>query len=121
MRSRYSAYCLGEVDYLIKTHHPDKRQEGDSQSLKQSIEETQWLGLKVIRHKPSAQLATVEFIGFYQEEPIGQLHEKSCFIKQDGKWFYVDGDILPSIKLSRNESCFCGSKKKFKKCHGKEI
>jgi len=120
MRSRYSAYCLDKIDYLINTLHPDKRQGDDwKEELKQSIAETQWLGLKIIRHKPAGSSATVEFVGFYQGESIEQLHEKSRFIKQDANWFYVDGDILPAIKLARNDLCFCGSNTKFKKCHGK--
>ncbi|NQY26540.1 MAG: YchJ family protein [Piscirickettsiaceae bacterium] len=117
MRSRYSAFCLGKVNYLIDTLHPDKRQLDDVATLKQSIKETQWLGLKIIRHKTQNQEATVEFIGFYQDKPIGQLHERSRFVKQDKQWFYVDGEILPPIKLARNEQCFCGSGRKFKKCH----
>ncbi len=117
MRSRYSAFCLGKVNYLVETLHADKRQLDDVAILKQSIKETQWLGLKIIRHKIQNQEATVEFVGFYQDKPIGQLHEKSRFIKQDGKWLYIDGEQLPTIKLARNEQCFCGSGRKFKKCH----
>jgi|GEM_PF-3215856 len=38
-------------------------------------------------------------------------------IKQNTHWFYVDGELLEDMKLSRNEPCFCGSGKKLKKCH----
>ena len=82
-----------------------------------NAEQTQWLGLKIINHKPSAKTATVEFIAFYQDNPIGQLHEQSRFIQEDEQWYYTDGDILEPIKLSRNEACFCGSGKKLKRCH----
>ncbi|MBE9533232.1 MAG: YchJ family protein [Proteobacteria bacterium] len=117
MRSRYSAFYLGKVSYLIDTLHPNNRQLDDAITLEQSIDETQWLGLRIIKHKALSQTATVEFVGFYQDDPIGQLHERSRFIKHDGLWFYVDGEILPSVKLARNEQCFCGSGHKFKKCH----
>lgn len=115
MRSRYSAFVMGKISYLIDTHHPDKHQTDDEQTLIQTIEHTQWLGLKIINHEQSGENATVEFIAFYQHQPIGQLHECSNFIKQNRHWYYVDGEALPAIKLSRNELCFCGSGKKIKK------
>ncbi|OUR63970.1 zinc chelation protein SecC [Methylophaga sp. 42_25_T18] len=117
MCSRYSAFYLGNIAYLISTLHPNVRQKDDKQTLAQTIEQTQWLGLKIINHKPSAKTATVEFIAFYQDNPIGQLHEQSRFIQEDEQWYYTDGDILEPIKLSRNEACFCGSGKKLKRCH----
>jgi len=116
MCSRYSAFYLGNTSYLIATLHPDKRQSNDERVLKETIEQTQWLGLKIIKHQSHGETATVEFVAFYQDNDIGQLHECSNFIKQSGVWFYIDGDILPSIKISRNETCFCGSGKKSKKC-----
>ncbi|HEC58319.1 MAG TPA: YchJ family protein [Methylophaga sp.] len=117
MRSRYSAFVVGDIGYLIKTLHPDKRQVDDEVVLRQTIEQTRWLGLKIIAHKSAENNATVEFIAFYQDDVIGQLHERSHFIKQNGQWFYVDGEMLPAVKLSRNDLCFCGSGKKLKKCH----
>lgn len=117
MCSRYSAFYLGKVDYLIQTLHPDKRQADDQTTLAQTIKQTKWLGLKIVAHKNSGLKATVEFIAFYQENPIGQLHEKSNFVKESSQWFYNDGEFLEPIKLSRNELCFCGSGKKLKRCH----
>tara|TARA_R110002153_G_scaffold107109_3_gene246780 strand:+ start:34042 stop:34509 length:468 start_codon:yes stop_codon:yes gene_type:complete len=117
MRSRYSAFVTGNLAYLIATQHPDNRQADDETILRQTIKDTQWLGLKIIRHKSAGNNAIVEFVAFYQDEPVGQLHERSYFIKEDKQWFYVDGEILPALKLSRNEVCFCGSGKKIKKCH----
>ncbi len=118
MCSRYSAFCLGNINYLIATLHPDKRKVDDEQALDKTIKQTKWLGLRVIKHKQSGQTATVEFVAFFKNEPIGQLHERSNFIKEGARWFYVDGEFLAPIKLARNELCFCGSGKKFKKCHG---
>lgn len=117
MRSRYSAFVVGDIAYLIATLHPDKRQVDDEAILRQIIEQTHWLGLKIIRHKATGNDATVEFVAFYQDEPTGQLHERSHFIKENKQWFYVDGEMLSPIKLSRNDLCFCGSGKKIKKCH----
>tara|TARA_R110001583_G_scaffold785_5_gene7318 strand:+ start:1585 stop:2052 length:468 start_codon:yes stop_codon:yes gene_type:complete len=117
MRSRYSAFVIGNIAYLIKTLHPDKRQVDDEVILLQTIEQTQWLGLNIISHKTSDNNATVEFVAFYDDEPTGQLHERSNFIKENMQWFYVNGEILSSLKLSRNDPCYCGSGKKIKKCH----
>lgn len=117
MRSRYSAFVISDIAYLIATLHPDKRQVDDEAILGQTCQQTQWLGLKIISHQATGNNAIVEFIAFYQDEPIGQLRERSNFIKQNKQWFYVDGEILAPVKLSRNEPCFCGSGKKIKKCH----
>ena len=118
MCSRYSAFVLKNIPYLIATLHPSKREEDDEPVLKKTMDETQWLGLKIIKHKPTGNTATVEFIAFHQgKSEIEQLHEKSNFVVENKHWFYVDGEILPPVKLSRNEPCFCGSGKKVKKCH----
>lgn len=118
MRSRYSAFCLGEVDYLLDTLHPSKRQPNEREALQASIKETHWLGLKIIDHKEVAELAEVEFVAFYEDAPVSQLHERSRFSREAGRWYYHDGLFLPAIKLGRNEPCFCGSGKKMKHCHG---
>ncbi|PHS70376.1 MAG: zinc chelation protein SecC [Methylophaga sp.] len=118
MCSRYSAFYLGNIAYLIATIHPHQRQDNDEKTLAQTIKQTQWLGLKIIKHSQTEHAAIVEFVAFFQHETVGQLHEKSRFVKEDGQWFYIDGELLPPIKLSRNELCFCGSGKKIKKCHG---
>jgi SEC-C motif-containing protein len=118
MRSRYSAFCIGDINYLITTLHPDYRSKDDEAALRQTIQQTQWLGLKIIKHVPGIWSATVEFVAFYGMNPIQQMHELSRFIRQEGKWFYTNGDMLAPVKLSRNAGCFCGSAKKFKKCHG---
>lgn len=118
MRSRYSAFCLGEVDYLLDTLHPSKRHPGEREALRESIETTQWLGLKVMDHKQAGDRAEVEFVAFYEDAPFSQLHERSRFTREAGRWYYHDGLLLPAIKLGRNEPCFCGSGKKLKHCHG---
>lgn len=117
MRSRYSAFCLGEVDYLLGTLHPSKRQPGEREALMASIQQTQWLGLKILDHKQAGDRAEVEFVAFYEDAPFSQLHERSRFTREAGRWYYHDGLFLPAIKLGRNESCFCGSGKKLKHCH----
>ena len=122
MRSRYTAFCTANIDYLIATHHPTQRQADDRQTLAQTIAHTRWLSLRVLNSDRSQEtngVGTVEFVAFYQSQGnLGQLHERSQFIRQDNRWYYHHGAILDPISLSRNDPCWCGSGKKYKKCHG---
>lgn len=120
MRSRYSAFVLGITDYLINTLHHSKRKPDDHQQLQSTIKSTHWQGLSIISKSAGDEkdnIGEVEFVAFFQEQTIQQLHENSRFIKEDERWYYLDGDHLPPIKLKRNDPCFCGSGKKLKKCH----
>jgi SEC-C motif-containing protein len=122
MRSRYTAYAQGHIGYLMATHHPAKRTMGDRQALQQSIQRTTWLGLTVLKTEQGQSnddTGVVEFVARYASETTGQMHERSRFQKLKGRWFYVDGDLLPPIEPKRNDPCWCGSGKKFKQCHGK--
>ena len=121
MRSRYTAFCQGNVDYLMATLHPAQKKPSDRDELTKSISNTQWLGLTVIsstKGKKNDGSGYVEFEAIYRVKEPGQLHERSKFIKLDGQWFYVEGDILPGTKPKRNEPCWCKSGQKYKDCHG---
>lgn len=119
MRTRYSAFCQGQIDYLIATHHPSQRQGDDRQMLRQTIASTQWVGLRVLHSKQAADIGTVEFVAFYQRiGVVEQLHERAEFVREQGRWFYLRGEILPPITIGRNEPCWCGSGRKYKQCHG---
>jgi SEC-C motif-containing protein len=91
MRSRYSAYVLGLADYLLATWHESTR----PASLSPDEPGLKWLGLDVKRHEAQdADHATVEFVA---KSKLGgrayRLHETSRFVREDGRWFYVDGDF----------------------------
>jgi SEC-C motif domain protein len=108
MRSRYVAYALQREDYLLNTWHISTRP-----VTLQEVNEipTKWLGLEVkksIAHLANAEnlndpnnvndpdKATVEFVARFK---IGgghaeRLHEISRFVREEGRWFYVDGKIL---------------------------
>lgn len=121
MRSRYTAFCQGNIDYLIATHHPTQRRIDDRMTLRQSIQTTTWLGLTIVaaeQGQPKDDVGTVEFVAVFQTDGVQQLHERSQFVKQNGRWFYLRGEILPPWVPKRNEPCWCGSGKKFKQCHG---
>jgi SEC-C motif-containing protein len=91
MRSRYSAFVLGDLAYLLDTWHPSTRPphlDGNEDDLK-------WLGLTIKKHHVTDQHhATVEFVARsrYQGRPQ-RLHETSRFECIDGHWHYIDGDI----------------------------
>jgi len=124
MRSRYTAFCRGDVDYLLATLHPSARQPDDRSQLVATIRETTWLGLRVLAVSQPAHgdRGTVEFVAFYQPKQrnsMGQLHEKSTFVREEGRWFYRDGVQLAPIVIARNDPCWCGSGRKFKQCHAK--
>ncbi|MBE9046187.1 YchJ family protein [Pleurocapsales cyanobacterium LEGE 10410] len=121
MRSRYTAFYRGDVNYLVATLHPDCRKPDDYQALSKSVNHTQWLGLTVLntqKGKKNDVSGYVEFEAIYQIDEPGQLHERSRFVKADGQWFYVDGEILLGTIPKRNQPCWCGSGKKYRQCHG---
>lgn len=92
MRSRYVAYALGRAPYLLATWHPSTR---PAPLDLEAQPPPRWLGLAVKRHEAqSNDRAIVEFVARYK---IGgrayRLHETSRFVCEEGRWFYVDGDI----------------------------
>lgn len=91
MRSRYSAYVLGLDDYLLQTWHGSTRPAG----LAPNPPGLRWLGLEVRRHlQQDENHATVEFVARSRLAGRGQrLHETSRFVREEGRWYYLDGDI----------------------------
>ena len=92
MRSRYSAFVLDRLDYLLATWHARTR----PASLAPDPPGLKWLGLELRHHTPiDAEHATVEFVA---RSKLGgraeRLHELSRFVREEGRWYYVDGDAL---------------------------
>ena len=92
MRSRYSAYVLRLADYLLDTWHPDTR----PSEIDLTADDTKWLGLEVKKHTlQDDSHATVEFVARYRIAGKGhRLHELSRFVREEGRWYYVDGDMM---------------------------
>ena len=92
MRSRYTAFAVGDVDYLRTTWHPDTRPHDLDLD-----DETQWIALQIVateRGGPFDREGSVEFRASYRSaDERGVLHERSRFIRDGGRWFYVDGDV----------------------------
>ena len=89
MRSRYSAFVHKRADYLLSTWHSSTR----PASLDLDAG-TKWLGLEVREHQVTgADTAEVEFVARYRVQGRAvRMHERSRFVREDGRWFYVDGD-----------------------------
>ncbi|MDH5230325.1 MAG: YchJ family metal-binding protein [Gammaproteobacteria bacterium] len=120
MRSRYSAYVLGENDYLLQTWHTKTRPKDIA--IDRNIV---WTGLQIIEantSSDSAERAWVGFVASYEESGrSAKLAERSEFVFENHQWFYLKGEPLQQArvqKLSRNSLCACGSGKKFKRCCG---
>ena len=89
MRSRYSALVLQRRDYLLATWHASQRP-----SSLDFEPGARWLGLEVRRqHTLDAAHAEVEFVARYRVAGRAvRLHENSRFVREDSRWYYVDGD-----------------------------
>jgi SEC-C motif-containing protein len=116
MRSRYSAYKLGDRDYLLATWHPDFR---PAQLRLDS--EICWLGLEIIASEEHGVKAWVEFeASLLVGGEVSAMRERSDFVLQQGRWLYTNGkQLAPRFapwKPARNQDCPCGSGLKFKRC-----
>jgi len=129
MRSRYSAYATGQIEYLTDSLHPEQRGSLDIDATRRWSRQARWLGLEVVAKEgggPEDEEGMVEFVATYKERGLIKPHrERARFRRQEGNWYYVDGDLVrvsPSGvgpgKVGRNEPCPCGSGKKYKKCCG---
>jgi SEC-C motif-containing protein len=92
MRSRYSAYVLCNEQYLLATWHSSTRPGSIPFSKNQK-----WLGLNVIDASVTGgATAEVEFIARSRVSNAAAVrqHERSRFVREGGRWFYVDGDSV---------------------------
>ena len=92
MRSRYVAYALGIEPYLLGTWDASTKPATLDFDKEPPLN---WIGLTVKRHEQlSNDHAIVEFVARYKiNGRAHKLHETSRFIRKDGHWFYIDGDI----------------------------
>ena len=91
MRSRYSAYARHLTEYLLDTWHASTR----PSLLELHPPGLHWLGLEVRKHLvQDADHATVEFVARSKLGGRAQrLHETSRFVREQGRWYYVTGDL----------------------------
>lgn len=89
MRSRYSAFVLQRRNYLQATWHASTRP-----ATLDFEPDARWLGLEVRSHRVlDAEHAEVEFVARYRVAGRAvRLHEHSRFVREDGRWYYLEGD-----------------------------
>ncbi|TLF52789.1 zinc chelation protein SecC [Halomonas urmiana] len=115
MRSRYSAFALDLTDYLRETWHSSTRPASLS-----GDDATRWWRLEILDHDEQGDRGHVQFRATFQEgRRWGVLEEASRFVREDGRWYYFDGEpSVTRLKPGRNDACPCGSGRKFKACCG---
>jgi SEC-C motif-containing protein len=129
MRARYTAYARVEIDFLLTSLHPDRREEHDADAVQQWAEDSEWLGLEILDTTDGGEdddTGQVEFVCLYEHDGEEKRHhEDARFARVDGQWYFLEGDPVKSRpfvreapKVGRNDPCPCGSGKKYKKCCG---
>jgi SEC-C motif-containing protein len=130
MRSRYSAYVVRAIDYLGDTLHPAHRGDWDRDATRRWAETADWISLEIVDTEAGRggdEEGWVEFVATFSENGrVQRHHERSRFLRAQGRWYYVDGETpkpktqrLDTPRVGRNDPCPCGSGKKFKKCCGR--
>ena len=97
MRSRFSAYALGKVDYLIATRLEAKRGDEDREEMVQYCKSVSCVGLKIVAREKGGKADDTGVVTFHaslQTNGRRSLHiETSTFSRENGKWVYVDGVV----------------------------
>lgn len=92
MRSRYSAFAVGDTNYLLATWHPSTR------PAELALDPGQrWYRLDILGRSGGGLLdstGTVEFEARFRADGVaGSLYETSHFVRENGRWLYLDGVV----------------------------
>ena len=97
MRSRYTAYVMKDVGYLVRTTHPSARSDDLADSIRIWMRKVEWLKLHVVTTEGGSEAdetGRVEFMAEYLTDTApGRHHECSVFKKVDGEWYYVGEEV----------------------------
>lgn len=92
MKSRYSAYALNQYKYIIKTHYKSTE---TIESIKEFSENTTFEKLEILEFLDGENEAFVTFrANLFTNNNDSSFTEKSRFIKENEKWFYIDGEMI---------------------------
>lgn len=95
MKSRYVAFTMANVEYLMSNHHSKTRPVKELKQIKKWAESVQWMGLVILNTQGGEEpddIGYVEFRAMYLEAgQIQQIHERSLFERENRKWVYVSG------------------------------
>jgi SEC-C motif-containing protein len=93
MRSRYTAYSLGREHYLLDSWHPSTRPRLLDLAAEPAV---QWVGMKILDAADGGARDTTGSVAFVARCKLNgraqRLHEVSRFVREDGRWYYLDGD-----------------------------
>lgn len=84
MRSRYTAFVRGDRGYLLASSRP-RRLRLEPGSV--------WTGLEIVARSGGTMFETAGTVEFRAHRTDGVLAERSRFVREDGRWFYVDGEV----------------------------
>ena len=99
MRSRYTAYALGLVDYIIDTTHPNNAESSADRGTKAKqissfCTDTRFDGARILDFVDGEQEATVKFVAYLRQHDVDvSFTERSLFEKVNGRWLYKCGDV----------------------------
>ncbi|NIJ46451.1 SEC-C motif-containing protein [Wenyingzhuangia heitensis] len=93
MKSRYTAYVLADIDYLLKSHHSSTRPIKEADEILQWTRSITWLGLEIVAApKPTNKEGFVTFKAHFLENGIkNNITENSRFVKENEHWVYIVG------------------------------
>jgi len=128
MRSRYTAYVKGNIDYIEQTCAKDALEVFNRLEVERYIDEMDWQGLDILRVTEGGVEDAHGLVDFafhlkHKDKPYTQ-REIASFERIEGRWYYTDSEFNPKgetvhcEKVGRNDPCPCGSAKKYKKCCG---
>lgn len=92
MRSRYSAFVRGDVAHLLSSWHPTTRP-----AALELDHDLDWRRLVIVDRVAGGPFDTQGVVAFeahwVEGTERGVLRERSRFVREDRRWFYVDGDL----------------------------
>jgi SEC-C motif-containing protein len=129
MRSRYSAFVKGDLDYLYETLAPDQRSDFNRASTGDWANKSEWRGLDILATEQGLegdQVGSVSFLAHFVRDGKPVTHKEKSLFRRDAKghWMFAQelslkGEtVVLGPQPGRNDPCPCGSGKKFKKCCG---
>jgi SEC-C motif-containing protein len=130
VRSRYTAFAIGDIDYLVDSLAPESRHDFDRKAITHWSRSSQWLGLEILSTEQGPtgdETGYVEFVAHFTSEGERYSHRERSLFRHDaqnGRWYFLEeanrknAPLVKGKQAGRNDPCPCGSGKKFKKCCG---
>jgi SEC-C motif-containing protein len=89
MRARYTAFVVGNIDFLYHTFHPTTRRFQTKKEIESWAKQNKWMQLEIL----NSTYSTVEFKAHYLDQhfDVQVHHEKSKFMQVQHMWYYVEG------------------------------